>query len=516
MKNFTLKAAAVVCGMLMCSAGAVAQTNIVISKVYYAGTKTIADNKNYTGAPEYIVLHNNSEKEQDIAGLYIGLIETEGSTGAYLAKDRTNNEVKLKQVFQLPEESFMVAPWADVVIAANAIDHSTVAVGGENLSKADFEFGGQKSGDNADVPNLSLKFSYTASMAACNLTNGGDAGVVIITKKNGDSRLTFSDESTWVYANGKTTGSRYLPFNAFYALDCVEILKAKKNTTTGKYEVDAERKRFSESQDKGYVLIPEDLSMNRDANVVYRKTALNNDGKYLLYDTNNSSVDFMVSNTIALNEYNTVEDGTTAVKVTVPESGYLPFNAEKYFFTGKDLYLAYVTISAGNVTFSSKEGKSVVANNSPYILVGAPGEHTIYYTESQRNLASAGADAWIADGDDKYVDGVLTVTTKNRFPMKFVNEKGNVRFVHDCVEGNNQTLKIDVETEGRFYINHTVFTEGDLVWEGVTPEDVPSTAIKGVKEIEVANSACFNLAGQRVGSNAKGIVIMNGKKFFKN
>lgn len=511
MKNFTLKAAAVVCGMLMCSASAEAQTNLVISKVFYSGTSQKGSTKNYAGGEEYIVIHNNSDKEQDIAGLYVGLIESE-STAGYYAADATGNEIKLKQVFQIPTDRvYNIAPWGDVTIAACAMDHSGAAENGPDLSKADFTFGNM-TGDVESATPLNLVFSFNANTKAVNLTNGGDAGVVIITKKNGDSKLTYGDESTWVFANGKTSGSRYLPFNAYYALDCVEILKTK--AVDGVYTIDDTRKRIKDSYDAGYV--PADQKMLRDGFVAYRKTALNNDGKVLLYDTNNSSVDFMISNTIALNEYNAVEDGTTAVKVTVPESGYLPFNAEKFFFTGKDLYIAYVSISSGNVTFSSKEGKSVVANNSAYILVGAPGEHTIYYTESQRNLASAGADAWIADGDEKYVDGVLTITTKNRFPMKLVNEKGNVRFVHDCVEGNNQTLKIDVETEGRFYINHTVFTEGDLVWEGVTPEDVPSTAIKGVKEIEVANSACFNLAGQRVGSNAKGIVIMNGKKFLKN
>lgn len=503
-------------GMLMMTSAANAQ--MVISKVFYSGTKNIADNKNYTGAPEYIVLHNNADKEYDIAGMYIGLVESESTTGAYLVKDQTNNEVKLKQIYQIPAENpFVVAPWGDVVLAANAIDHSSVAIGGLDLSKADFEFGGLKSGDNENVPNLNLIYSYIATMPQLNLANGGDAGVLIINKTNGDKYITVDDESKLVFANGKDKGNKYYNFNAYYAMDAVEILKTKKDQATEKYLIDADRKRICTSKDEGYVPVPDNLSMNRDGYVAYRKTALNNDGKLFLYDTGNSCVDFAVSDVLGAKEYDKEEADATPVTVTVPESGYLPFNAENYFFTGKDLAIAYVAVTSGEVKFNSYDGKSCVANNSPYILVGAPGEHTIYYTKAYRNLATSGSCNWIADGDTKYADGILTITTKNRFPMKFVNEKGNVRFLRETDGTNNQTLKINVETEGRLYINQTVFKsdEPSIAWGGITPDEVIASGISTVKTNAAACNAVYNLQGIKMNAEklTRGIYVKGGKKF---
>jgi hypothetical protein len=39
-----------------------------------------------------------------------------------------------------------------------------------------------------------------------------------------------------------------------------------------------------------------------------------------------------------------------------------------------------------------------------------------------------------------------------------------------------------------------------------------ATGIQGVKTVKAQSSAIYNLAGQRVDANYKGVVIMNGKK----
>ncbi len=509
MTKLTLRVTVALAGMLMLTLQAHAQ--MVISKVFYAGTTQVGSNKNYAGGEEYIELHNNTDKEYNVAGMYIGLIESESGTGAYLAQGRTGYEVKLKQVYQLPDDrEYMVKPWGTVVIAASAIDHSAVAQNGPDLSKADFEFGGMST-DNADVPNLKLVFSFNANMKAVNLTNGGDAGIVLISQKNG-SHLTASDESTYVYANGKTTGNRYLPFNAYYAMDAVEILKTKANGT--EYTIDATRKRLSDSQDAGYVVA--NAKMNKDGYVAYRRTALSHDGGVMLYDTNNSCTDFEVSNTIGGKAYDTQVWGATAETVTVPESGYLPLNAKGYFFTGKDLYIAYVSISGSKVKFNSYVGNTVIANNSPYILVGAPGEHRVYYTKAQRSLASAGADNWIEDDDERYSAGVFTNSSNTkRYPMKLVNEKGNVRFVRDMVNGNPKSMKIDLEREGRFfiYLNYLNEEETSIAWGGVTPDEV-ITGIHTPTTNTTARKGTYTLQGVKVEGTQlpAGIYIRDGKK----
>lgn len=512
MKRFTSLKLIAAFGLMMLTGSAEAQ--IVISKVFYAGTTKAGTTTNYTGGEEYIELHNNSANKVNIAGMYVGLLESESTTGAYLAKDREKGyEVKLKQVYQIPaDKEYNVEPWANVVIAACAIDHSSLANGGADLSKADFEFGNM-TGDNPDVPNLDLKFSFNASTKAVNLTNGGDASILIISKTNGDKYLKLDDASVLVYANGKDKGSQYLPFNAYYAMDAVEIIKTVSGTDG--YAPVADRKRFSETQDKGY--IPADQKMNKDGYIAYRKTALNCNGNLYLYDTDNSCVDFVVSNTIGMGQYDAVESGVTVEKVTIPESGFLPFNAKKYFFTDPGLYIGYVSISSNVVKFNSYPGNSVIANNSPYLLIGTPGEHEVKYSDAARKLSTAGQDNWIEDDNESYKDGVYTYTgTAKRYPMKFVNEKGNVRFVRDMVDNNPKSMKIDLEKEGRFFINLNYLNEDETVikWNGITPEEV-AAGISCISTVKADNNAVYNIQGVRMNTSnlKKGIYVKAGKKY---
>ena len=315
-----------------------------------------------------------------------------------------------------------------------------------------------------------------------------------------------------MYANGKTTGSRYLPFNTYYAMDAVEILKTKANGT--EYTIDATRKRLSDTQDASYVVA--NVKMNKDGYVAYRRTALSHDGGVMLYDTNNSNTDFEVSNTTGVKAYDTQIWGTTVETVTVPESGYLPFNAKGYFFTGKDLYITYVSVSGGKVKFNGYVGNTVIANNSPYILVGAPGEHRVYYTKAQRSLASAGADNWIEDDDEHYSAGVFTNSSNiKRYPMKLVNEKDNVRFVRDMVDDNPKSMKIDLEREGRFfiYLNYLNEKETCIAWGGVTPDEV-ITGIHTPTTGTTARKGTYTLQGVKVEGTQlpAGIYIRDGKK----
>lgn len=495
-----------------------ASGNLVISKVFYAGTTQLGSNKNYTGGEEYVELYNNSGDTLNIAGIYIGLVESESSTGAWTPaalKEATGvaNAIALKQLYRVPTDyATLVMPYSSVLIASSAIDHSTLAQNGPDLSGADLEFANPAT-DNDQVPNLELVFTYLASVTAFNLTNGGDAGVMLFPS----SFEGKFDISAPVYAQGKTTGSQYLPVNAYNSIDAVEILKGKKDAD-GNYVVDAARKRIPSTYDAGFVSLPPSASMLRDGNVVYRKTGLASYGRTFLYDRNNSQGDFAVSAAIGPRAYNQTEDIIGETTVVIPPSGYLPFNASDYFFGGKDLSIAYVNVSGGVVSFRSCPADSVIATNSTYLLVGAPGEHVIKFTGANRTLASAGVNSWIADGETRYADGVYTETRNNRFPLKFVNEAGNVRFVRDAVEGDPKTMKIDLETEGRFYITLTTSDIEVLPWGGITPEEVVATGISATSPASAAGSAdapVYTLQGMRLQGQRlpRGLYIRDGKKF---
>lgn len=488
--------------------------NLIISKVFYAGTTQLGNNKNYTGGEEYIELYNNSGDTLNIAGIYIGLVESESGSGAWTPAALTeasgvSNAVGLKQLYRVPADyAKELLPYTSVLIAGSAIDHRTLGENGPDLSGADFEFANPVT-DNDQVPNLELVFTYMSSVTAFNLTNGGDAGVLLF-PSNFEGKF---DPAKAVYAQGKTSGSQYLPVNAYNSIDAVEILKAKKDAD-GNYVADAARKRIPTTYDANYVVTPTDASMLRDGNVVYRKTGLASYDRIYLYDRSDSQTDFAVSSTIAPRAYNQTEDGTTDTTVVIPASGYLPFNASSYFFTGKELGVAYVNVSAGVVSFRSFPGDSLIASNSVYLLVGAPGEHVVKYTKANRMIATSGANSWIAEGDDRYADGVYTETRNNRFPLKFVNEAGNVRFVRDAVDGNPKTMKIDVETEGRFYITLTTSDTDVLAWGGITPEEVVAVGIGDVRSLTI-DQPVYTLQGMRVRDERlpRGLYIRGGKKF---
>ena len=105
-------------------------------------------------------------------------------------------------------------------------------------------------------------------------------------------------------------------------------------------------------------------------------------------------------------------------------------------------------------------------------------------------------------------------------------------------EGKTEDLKCYVNISGTTYGHDDVTAEGGNIIEfgltagthtfqkysgtgnilissiEITPAEVDKTGISTVKN-EVAKSAIFNLAGQKVTSNFKGIIVKDGKKIFK-
>lgn len=489
-----------------------ATSGIVISKVFYAGTTQAESNKNYTAGEEYIELHNNTANALNVAGCYIGLVESENGTGAYPAGSIGANTVVLKQLYQIPGDTVVMQPWGTLTIATAAIDHSSAAKNGPDLSKADFEFGGE-SNDNPAVPNLTQVFTYVSTMTKVNLTNGGDCSLLLF-PASFSSHIDLTDSLT--YANGKTKGSQYLKVNSYYAMDGVEILKTKADGDD--YVVDATRKRLTTSKDSGYV--DPHLNMLRNGYVAYRKTALAYDGNIYLYDTDNSTRDFEISATVKPGEYDTTASGVTDLTVTIPESGYLAVDVAKPFFTDNGIYVTTVNVSrrnlnageAGGVTFNSNRGDSLLFSEGTYILVGTPGDKTLHLSDARRMISSAGSLNWLEDNDEKLSGGVFTESRSGRYPMRFVNETGNVRFIADNDNGNTKTMKFDATTDSRAYIE-ALAEVSEIKLGGITPAGV----VTGISSItaQPAADAVYNLQGVRVDASSlpKGIYIKAGRKF---
>jgi len=266
--------------------------SILISKIYSAGSKD-SKNKNYL-AGRYIELYNNSDETVDIAGLYLGLIET-NSTPAYTL-GLVPDTIFMKQIFRIPtDKSYMVAPGQSIIITNSAIDHTQTAMNAfeHNLINADFEAKDQqgKTTNNPDVPALELIYTAYSAISNMNLSQGGPGGIVIFE--------TEENVANWplAYNYGKTSGNKWMKLPAKYILDGVDVLKYAAQTG-----VDANLKRLYDYIDAGYANI--NAASGYNGEVMYRKVqSTTEDGRKILSDTNNSLSDFAISSEIAPREF---------------------------------------------------------------------------------------------------------------------------------------------------------------------------------------------------------------------
>lgn len=274
-------------GTVALSTTATVTQSIVISKIYASGSKD-GNNRNYDSG-KYIEFYNNSDTPIDIAGMYFGLIESDG-TPAYLLAN-ADNSVYLKQLYRFPAGAPKVLePGASVVVANSAIDHTQNNAPAEHdLSNADYEAKDQTGRTVNNPATAAVELVYTAydRISMMNLVQGGPSGVVLFAADE-------ADVATWekVYAYGKTRGTRYLKVPATVVKDAVDVLKYAANG------VDVANKRLFDFIDGGFTVISS--ASGRNGEVLYRKVGSTAaDGRRMLQDTNNSTNDFAVSASIA-------------------------------------------------------------------------------------------------------------------------------------------------------------------------------------------------------------------------
>lgn len=169
--------------------------DIVISKIYAAGSKD-NNNKRYV-AGQYIELYNQSNDSVDVAGLYIGLLETDVPQAYTLENLKTNyadSVVLVKQVFRIPtDKSYKVAPGGTVLLVNSAIDHSLNSPLEHSLLNANFEAKDVKGKilNNPEVPALQNVFNIYSGISYMNILTTGQ-GVVIFRSSADISQLKLT------------------------------------------------------------------------------------------------------------------------------------------------------------------------------------------------------------------------------------------------------------------------------------------------------------------------------------
>jgi hypothetical protein len=325
-------------------------------------------------------------------------------------------KIVVKQIFQMPtDKTYTVGAGKSIIICNSAIDHTTGAVTGHDLSGADFEVKttNTKYPHNDAVPAMTLVYTMTPSLDFMNLSYTGTSSAGVVLLKNNASAVVTAEDKL-VYGYNKDKGNLFALVNPYYAIDAVEILGNVKSKG-----VDATLKRLNDTYDAGIASTTAEGGYNGET--VYRKTAfVMADGRKVLYDTNNSSVDFQASAAIQPRAFDEEPAGLTEGTITIPATGYLVFRPEKSVFGEKDLTFTYITVNAKNsdLAYNEYKGTDELLASSNFIVVGTPGVHKIYYSEAQATKKiPSNALTW-SDEDSKEF---TSASQKTRIIYKWVD-----------------------------------------------------------------------------------------------
>lgn len=197
------------------------------------------------------------------------------------------------------------------------------------------------------------------------------------------------------------------------------------------------------------------------------------------------------NNRFFLDEVKVTVAGVSTASATIAASGYGSFCCEYPLdFTTTSGYKAYY-VSAVNgdaVTFTQITGK--VKGGVPVILYGNPGTYNIPTTDSD------------IEPEDYYLRGTLAPTyvegTESDGSKNYGLSNGEFCLIND-----------GMVKAGKAYLNVPAGTNASSRLRIVMPE---ATGISTLAA-DNAKAETFNLQGQRVERPAKGIYIVNGKKF---
>lgn len=479
---------------------------IVISKVYY-GMSPKAESttgKNYMDG-QYIELYNQSSDTLDLGGLYIGNGEADSKTLMWntqridsIYKDST---ITMKQIFQIPvSQKSILAPGASLLIANSAIDHSAIGKYESDLSGADFEAKDTNSAspktNNDAVEALTLTYTAYPAITYMLLAQAGPLHLTLFSAS--DEEMAALGET---FQFEKEKGNVYKRVPAKYVIDGIELMN--------KNYAENEWKHLYDDIDAG-----SQICTSYSGETYYRKTAQFTVGRIILADTDNSTNDLAVSTTIKPREYDTEMDTV----VTIPATGHLAINVKSNFRTSADVTVTNINATAKStaLNYLNHQGDSVFMGSS-LILTATPGEYTLHYTtDSITAKYNSTVTYWLDE-----TPGVAY--KKSRMLYKFVNEADKVGFERDetfaadsytsCTLGEGEHLYLPLNATAVANIAKTLgTTQAELHFIPWTGPEASATGIAAIEENAVKNSVRYNLSGQKVSNDYKGLVIVNGKK----
>ena len=268
--------------------------DFVIAEIFAAGTLNAETNKQYNG-DQYIRIHNNSSETLYADGLVLLESKFLTVTKNDYTPDIMEEAMTVQVIAMVPGNGtdYPVLPGESITICDNAINHKEANPGSADLSKADFEWYTQSTStsnpdiDNPDVPNLDMMYNYTKTVWV--LAKQGNKAYAIGRLPTGMTSETYLADYKYEYTYTLPTGNQSKVFKE-YKNPNSWIIDAVNMSPKNKYVWNL----TSMALDMGYTYIGVNstIAENYGKAVVRRTAYTTEDGRKVLQDTNNSSVDF--------------------------------------------------------------------------------------------------------------------------------------------------------------------------------------------------------------------------------
>ncbi|WP_321331231.1 DUF4876 domain-containing protein [uncultured Bacteroides sp.] len=268
------------------------KADFVIAEIYGVGTYTPGTTSQYNG-DQYFRIYNNSDQTLYADGLV--LVESKFTTTLKYAynPDKMDQAMTVQVVAMIPGsgKEHPVEPGKSIIVCDNAINHLEANASSFDLSGADFEWYTQSTSttnpdsDNPSVPNLDMLYNYTKTIWILN-KQGVKAYALA---RLGVSKEDYLADYTYTYNYVLSTGTTSKNYTEYY-IPNDWIIDAVNLSPKSAYVWNV----TSASLDMGFTYfglnntIKENLGKGVNRKVSYTTV----DGREVLQDTNNSSVDF--------------------------------------------------------------------------------------------------------------------------------------------------------------------------------------------------------------------------------
>lgn len=194
------------------------------------------------------------------------------------------------------------------------------------------------------------------------------------------------------------------------------------------------------------------------------------------------------------------------VELTISESTYATFYYENDAYQVPDGVKAYTATKNGN-TISLEDKGIYIPAGCPVVIHGEPGTYQFKWSDSSTSFTGdndlVGSEEGGKYQEEGYKYFVLSWKNKNKNPEEvgFYYQSGS--------KGNWANVKAH---QAYMKVSASQANEAGYIFSF----DEETTEIAGVENTDLdLNAPMYNLAGQRVGKDYRGVVIQNGKKVIK-